>query len=109
MVRPKFDENRNYIENKDYKEIHKLHQMLTDAGIPHDFDRNLDGWQVTYPSIENFIIDAIQHYASYGAEQDLLESMSDENRERTGDSCEGYLTAIKVFNRIEKLWRKQNG
>lgn len=107
MIRPKYDEHGNCIENKDYKEIHKLHQMLVDAGIPHDFERNLDGWQVTYPSIEKFIIDAIQHFGSYGAGQDLLESISDENRERAGDSCEGYLTASEVFKRINKIWEDE--
>lgn len=107
MIMPKHDEHGNYIENKDYKEIHKLHQMLIDAGIPHEFERIYDGWQVTYPSVENFVIDAIQHFGSYGAGQNLLESMSDENRQRTGDSCEGYLTASEVFKRIEEVWRKQ--
>lgn len=107
MIIPKHDEHGNYIENKDYKEIHKLHQMLVDAGIPHDFDRNHDGWQVTYPSVKNFVIDAIQHFGSYGAKQDLLESMSDENIERTGDSCEGYLTASEVFKRIKKMWEDE--
>jgi hypothetical protein len=48
-------------------------------------------------------MDAIEHYASYGRSEDLLEIMGLLTSEEEGyDSVKGYLTAEDVFQRIKK-------
>lgn len=95
----------NYSTNSDYQEILKLDRMLTDASIPHTLDRLFDGWQVCYPTREQpeLVMDAIEHYGSYGKDEDKLEIMGlltpDEEEH---DSVLGYLTAEDVFERIRK-------
>ena len=95
----------NYNTNSNYQEILKLDRMLTDASIPHTLDRLFDGWQVCYPTREEqeLVMDAIEHYGSYGKDEDKLEIMGlltpDEEEH---DSVLGYLTAEDVFERIRK-------
>lgn len=93
--------------NEKYTEILKLDKMLTDEGIPHTLDRFLDGWQVCYPDqgIEGCprVMDAIQHFGSYGNEQNKLEIMGLLTpKEQEYDSVLGWLTAEEVFERIKK-------
>ena len=95
--------------NNRYQEILNLDKMLTQLNIPHELKRNFDGWQVCYPaSAPTFrILSAIEHYGSYGKEQDLIEIMgllTDE--ERKYDSVCGYLTASNVLERIKKHWEE---
>lgn len=95
----------DYSTNSDYQEILKLDRMLTDASIPHTLDRLFDGWQVCYPTREEpeLVMDTIEHYGSYGKDEDKLEIMGlltpDEEEH---DSVLGYLTAEDVFERIRK-------
>ena len=95
----------DYSTNSNYQEILKLDRMLTDASIPHTLDRLFDGWQVCYPTREEqeLVMDAIEHYGSYGKDEDKLEIMGlltpDEEEH---DSILGYLTAEDVFERIRK-------
>ena len=95
----------DYSTNSNYQEILKLDRMLTDASIPHTLDRFFDGWQVCYPTREEpeLVMDAIEHYGSYGKDEDKLEIMGlltpDEEEQ---DSVLGYLTAEDVFERIRK-------
>lgn len=95
----------NYSTDSNYQEILKLDRMLTDASIPHTLDRLFDGWQVCYPTREQpeLVMDAIEHYGSYGKDEDKLEIMGlltpDEEEH---DSVLGYLTAENVFERIRK-------
>lgn len=95
----------NYSTDSNYQEILKLDRMLTDASIPHTLDRLFDGWQVCYPTREQpeLVMDAIEHYGSYGKDEDKLEIMGlltpDEEEH---DSVLGYLTAEDVFERIRK-------
>ena len=95
----------NYSTDSNYQEILKLDRMLTDASIPHTLDRLFDGWQVCYPTREQpkLVMDAIEHYGSYGKDEDKLEIMGlltpDEEEY---DSVLGYLTAEDVFERIRK-------
>ncbi len=95
----------NYSTDSNYQEILKLDGMLTDASIPHTLDRLFDGWQVCYPTREEpeLVMDAIEHYGSYGKDEDKLEIMGlltpDEEEH---DSVLGYLTAEDVFERIRK-------
>ena len=95
----------DYSTNSNYQEILKLDRMPTDASIPHTLDRLFDGWQVCYPTREEqeLVMDAIEHYGSYGKDEDKLEIMGlltpDEEEH---DSILGYLTAEDVFERIRK-------
>lgn len=93
--------------DESYKEILVLDKMLTDAGIPHETRRLLDGWQVFYFENGIRIADAIEHYGSYGHEADLLEIMgllTPEEKEE--DGVLGNLTAENVFKRIEAHWKE---
>ena len=92
----KFDENWNFVLNKNYTEILRLDELLSSAGIPHELRRNFDGWQVIYYKDGERISDAIEHGGSYGEAENLLEIMGlTENK----DGVEGYLTADEVFKR----------
>lgn len=88
--------------NESYKEILVLEKMLTEAEIPHTLHRLLDGWQVIYPEEgEKRVVDAIEHYGSYGKDEDLLEIMGLLTPEEEEDnSVLGYLSAEEVFKRI---------
>lgn len=59
--------------NPEYTAILKLDKLLTEAQIPHLLERAYDGWIVIYPSREDNIGDAIQHFGSYGAFRDMVE------------------------------------
>lgn len=88
-----------YVTNYDYQEIRILDELLTEAKIPHDIEKLYDGWQVSYPRRgDGQIMDAIEHYGSYGESADLLEIMG---LTMNGDNVEGYLTAQEVFERIK--------
>lgn len=103
------------------KEIHRLHEMLLDAGVEHEWiDRrelfdpdgilaaegfNHDyGWQVRVCDAKGKrIVSAIQGWCTYGVECDRIEIaglLTPEEREH--DSVAGYLTAEEVFERIMK-------
>lgn len=89
--------------NENYKGILRLESMLCEAGIPYEIIRKFDGWQIWYPSASNHVADAIEHFCSYGSEDDKLEIMGllTEEEEKS-DSVLGWLTAEEVFERIEK-------
>lgn len=92
-----------FFTDPQYKEILKLDTMLTEAGIPHERIRIFDGWQVCYPSKGLCIMDAIEHFGSYGRESDKIEIMGLLTpKEKENDSVLGYLTAEEVFERIRK-------
>ncbi len=103
-----YDENGNYITDGRYQEILRLDAMLTQKGIPHTFHKFMDGWQVIYPEDgEERVMDAIEHFGSYGHEDDLLEIMgllTPEEREH--DSILGWLPAESVCSRIERHWKE---
>ena len=84
-----------------YTEIILLHEMLTDAGIPHTFGEMWGGYHITYPIGENWECSVIEHLGSYGNESDLLEIMGLLTKEEAEyDSVVGYLTAEDVYQRI---------
>lgn len=100
--------------NKKYQEILKLHQMLSDALIPHITERFFDGWRVCYlvrrEEGRDCVCDAIEHFGSFGKEQDKLEIMGLLTlEEKKHDSVVGYLTAEDVFARIKAHWEKSGG
>lgn len=93
---PVFDEELNMLPNDRYKEILVLDKMLTEAGIPHETVRFLDGWNVGYPNLgEDRVMDAIEHFGSYGHKLDRLEIM-------WGGQVLCHLSAQEVFESIKK-------
>ena len=89
--------------NNKYQEILKLDGMLNNANIPHVLKRMFDGWQVCYPSDDekDMVMDAIEHFGSFGKEDDKLEIMGLLTPEEEKDGpVLGHLTADEVFMRI---------
>lgn len=83
-----------------YNEIVKLHEMLTKADIPHEFDEEWGGYHILY-SCMGYTCSVIEHDYSYGSNRDLLEIMGLLTAaEAVNDSVAGWLTADDVFNRI---------
>ena len=103
-----FNNDGTYKTDERYKEIFRLDEMLTAKEIPHVFHKMMDGWQIIYPEDgEKRVMDAIEHYGSYGNDQDLLEIMGLLTpEEKECDSVLGCLTADDVFSRIEKHWNE---
>ena len=103
-----YDENGNYITDTRYQEILKLDTMLTEKGIPHTLQKLFDGWQVLYPENgKKLVMDAIEHFGSYGNEEDLLEIMGLLTPEEEEDnSVLGHLTAEEVCKRIKQHWEE---
>lgn len=95
-----------YELDESYTEILKLDELLTDAGIDHELSRFWDGWQIIYYKDGVRISDAIEHYGSYGHEEDLLEIMG--LVEIEDDTVEGYLTADEVFKRYYKHFKGES-
>ena len=91
--------------NPRYHEIIRLHDMLTAVNVPHTFERQFDGWQVSYPrSIWDGerVCSAIEHRGSYGHEDDKLEIMGllTDVEEKIFGPVMGWLTADDVYLRI---------
>ena len=97
-----------------YSEIQKLHEMLLDAGVEHEFvernkflrDSGFDwGYQIcVYRPDGERLISVIEGFGTYGNANDLLEIMgllTPEEEEL--DSVCGWLTADDVFDRIVKV------
>lgn len=86
--------------NKKYKEILRLDKLLAEAEIPHELDRNEDGWQVCYPNKKRKISDAVEFTGSYGCKEDKLEIMGLLTaEEQKSDDVIGYLSAEEVCER----------
>lgn len=88
-----------------YKEILRLKEMFDTNGIPYKFKNLLDGYQIVIISKEDStyeLCDVIEHYGSYGNQQDKLEIMGALTLEEQNDSSVlGYLTAEEVFKRFK--------
>lgn len=113
--------------NPKFSEIFKLDNMLTEAGIPHDFvDEGFDilvnkryHYHIYYPSEAIWQSEDRDFYSTcsviegdftYGGEENLLEItglLTPEEREYFLDDVIGSLTAENVFERIQKAWKKQ--
>lgn len=94
--------------NDAYQEIYRLETMLSEAGIQHRIARCFDGWRIAYPNdTQGCVCSVIEHRASMGSSQDLLEIMGLLNKkELKHDKVVGYLTAEDVFKRIREDWEK---
>lgn len=104
-----------------YQEILRLDKMLSEAYIPHELVKLYDGWQIIYPykkiwewpngKIWTSILDAIEHFGSWGQSCDKLEIMgllTDEEEKQHGGVL-GNLTAEEVFERIKTHYESNKG
>lgn len=93
-----------------YEEIFRLKHLLEFFKIPFDFKENhFDGFHLMYPHKGDCVCSVVEFDGSYGARQDLLEIqglMTEREERETDDTVLGYLTAVDVFNRIRKHYRK---
>lgn len=91
-----------------YQEILKLHAMLLDKDIPHEINRDIDGWHIHYPCFgKERVLSAVEFKGTHGAEQDLIEILGLLTPgEFLMDSVKGYLTAEDIFNRINKHYEE---
>lgn len=105
-----FNVDDSIVLNENYQAILALDVMLNNAKIPHETVRCFDGWQIIYPEDgSGLVMDAIEHYGSYGKERDLIEIMGLlTTEEEQYDSVVGNLTAENVFARIKAHWDKTN-
>ena len=92
-----------------YSEIFKLSSLLLDKKIPFEMLKVnfANGYQILYPNRLNRVCSVILHSGSYGHEEGLLEIMgllTDEESE--WDSVVGYLSAVEVFERINKHYNE---
>ena len=103
-----FDADGKYMTDNRYQEILRLDAMLTEKQIPHTCQKVMDGWQVIYPQDgKKRVMDAIEHFGSYGNEQDKLEIMGLLTpEEKKNDTVLGYLSAEEVFSRIDRHWKE---
>lgn len=96
------------------EEIHKLHRMLNEARIEHEFiDRGTGvmdvdtevkfGYQICVrDEYGRVVISVIEGFGTYGVEDDLLEIMGLLTEEEKDESVVGWLTAENVFERITR-------
>ncbi len=92
------------METKDcYKEILKLKDLLSCNDIPFKFKKMFDGYQIIiFDKDKKALCDVIEHFGSYGQEDDLLEIMGGLTEEEQDDnSVLGYLKAEEVFERFK--------
>lgn len=98
-----------------YMAITRLHTMLSDAGIPHDFLIDGDGWQIIYPpgSKKKSVCVARQHRFSKETEDGLIEMVGllteDERMADTGTSAAvgGGFEPEEAFRRISEDYKKR--
>lgn len=84
-----------------YKEILRLSKMLDDTDVPHKLERLYDGWKITFYGRDSvYISDVIEHFGSYGSEEDRVEMMGLVD----GGDVQGYMTAQEVFEIWSKYW-----
>lgn len=87
-------------------EMSELIALLETAHVPYETRPHWDDTiQVCYPDSENTVCDAVCFPGSYGYEQGLLEIMGLVDEEEVGDTVEGYLTAVEIFQRIFRHYR----
>jgi len=84
-------------ENLDYTEIKRLHELLEDDGLEHEFIRLFDGWQVLiFSDSELHMISCVQHFGSYGHEQNLIEMAG----YKVDEGDQGFLSADECYRHI---------
>ena len=114
----KYTEILKVKETRKYTEILRLKEMLEKANIPFTFTDDFFGAKKrgileenSYPAYQirlNKNIDVIQHFGSYGEDENLLEIKGGLTVEESKESSVlGYLTAEEVFKRFKYCY--ENG
>ena len=97
-------------EDKNYKEIHKLHELLVTSAIPHTMKRLYDGWQIIYHYQKSYkkVCSVSEYFGSFGNDQDLLElhGLFTSQEKQAFIQSVGYLTAEEVFDRINSHYNR---
>ena len=76
-----------------------LHEMLTEANIPHDFHDWFGGKRLAYPSADKWEISCVQFFGSHGVEGGYIEAL--------GLSCDTEPYSFQeLFKKIEKNFLK---
>lgn len=82
----------------DFIEIEKLHNLLTNAGIPHTYGKCWDGRQIRIYADEDMtdeLDDVVIHSGSHGHQNGLLETYH-------LNGCDGWETAPKSVQGLGK-------
>lgn len=88
----------------DFTEIEKLHDMLSNAGIPHIYADLYDGKQIRVYADEAMtkkLDDCIIHGGSHGVFMGLLETFA-------LSDCDGFETAEQVFAGWQAMYNAAN-
>ena len=89
-------------------EIEKLHFLLSEADIPHEFIDKGILKQICYPSSSNMVASVIFGKGTFGFHCGLLEIcglLTDKEAEI--DEVAGHLSAEEIFERILNHYRKE--
>lgn len=89
-------------------EIEKLHFLLSEANIPHEFIERGILKQICYPSSSNMVASVIFGKGTFGFHCGLLEIcglLTDKEAEI--DEVAGHLSAEEIFERILNHYRKE--
>ena len=93
-----FNTDGTWKRNKSYTAILELAEKLKENNIPHELTPYMDGWIIEYPEGgENRIGDCVEHYGSYGKEQNLMEVYGFGLSEP-----DGWLTVEQAFEYFKK-------
>ena len=114
----KYTEILKVKETRKYTEILRLKEMLEKANIPFTFTDDFFGAKKrgileenSYPAYQirlNKNIDVIQHFGSYGEDENLLEIKGGLTVEESKESSVlGYLTAEEVFKRFKYCYENR--
>lgn len=89
-------------------EIEKLHFLLSEADIPHEFIERGILKQICYPSSSNIVASVIFGEGTYGFHHGLLEICGLLTaKEAEKDEVAGHLSAEEIFKRISNHYRKE--
>ena len=89
-------------------EIEKLHFLLSEVNIPHEFIERGILKQICYPSSSNMVASVIFGEGTFGFHSGLLEIcglLTDKEAEI--DEVAGYLSAEEIFERILNHYREE--
>lgn len=89
-------------------EMEKLHFLLSEADIPHEFIERGIIKQICYPSSSNIVASVIFGEGTYGFRHGLLEIFGLLTTEEAEiDEVAGHLSAEEIFKRIFNHYRKE--
>lgn len=93
-----FNTDGTWKRNESYTAILELAEKLKENNIPYELIEFMDGWQIIFPEdgLER-VGDCVEHFGSYGKEQNLLEVYGFGLKEP-----DGWLTVEQAFEYFKK-------